>query len=287
MKFSCDKGFKDILQKMRRLATASNTLLPKIRIQYVSDLHLEWNRVAPENLVKPVAPYLALAGDIAPPTHPSLRPFLAFASAAFERVFYVPGNHEYDGFSKKGDCDAALAAACAEFPNVSLLNRSVFRFPDKNVAVVGAPLWSPAFTFMGRRDLTAEIHVASAEDRAFFAAQIRHFVTRGTQIVALSHFMPSESLVLEKYAKYPNKHRFYHPCDDMIRAPVRAWIYGHSHSAARHFINRVGCVINPYGHPREQRTSNGYCDRIFVEFPLQTHAEEDAPPPRPYNIFRI
>lgn len=261
----------------------SNTI-PKFRIQYVSDLHLEWNRIAPEKLVTPIAPYLAIAGDLAPPTHPSIRPFLSFVSAAFQKVFYVPGNHEYDGFARKAECDSALADVCSEFPNVELLNCRSYVFPDKNVAIVGLPLWSPAFTFLNRPALTTDIRAAVQTEKRLLADEIGYFAGRGSKVVVLSHFLPSERLVLEKYVNYPNKHRFYHSCDELIGAPVRAWIYGHSHTASRHFLNDVACCINPYGYPRQGST--GFCDRMFVEFPLQSQEEEDAKPPSPYNIFK-
>jgi len=265
----------------------SNTI-PKFRIQYVSDLHLEWNKVAPEKIITPVAPYLAITGDLAPPTHPSTRSFLSFVSTAFERVFYVPGNHEYDGFSQKAECDAALTDLCGQFSNVELLNSRSYVFRDKNVAIVGAPLWSPAFTFLNRPVMTADIRAATQVEKQVLTDEIGYFAGRGSQVVVLSHFLPSSRLVLEKYANYPNKHRFYHACDELLKAPVCAWIYGHSHTASRHFLNGVACCINPYGYPNEgRRGATGFCDRMFVEFPLQTEAEEDAKPPRPYSIFKI
>ena len=73
-----------------------------MRIQYISDLHLEYNTqsVIPgtalseyDDLLVPTAPILALLGDIGDPDNPSLEHFLQWATARWSQVLYVTVNH--------------------------------------------------------------------------------------------------------------------------------------------------------------------------------------------------
>jgi hypothetical protein len=69
-------------------------------IQYVSDIHLEFHdkmntgSLQPLLFVKPVAPYLVLAGDIGVPDLKGYSVFLQWCSENWNAVFLVAGNHE-------------------------------------------------------------------------------------------------------------------------------------------------------------------------------------------------
>ena len=70
-----------------------------MKIQYISDLHLESlnNRMFFEKYpVQPCADYLVLAGDIIPLNQiDQINFFLDHISQAFTKVFWIPGNHEF------------------------------------------------------------------------------------------------------------------------------------------------------------------------------------------------
>lgn len=58
-----------------------NACAVSFHIQYASDLHLEFgNRTAFQSIIKPVAKYLALAGDVGRPDQQSCRDFTASVS---------------------------------------------------------------------------------------------------------------------------------------------------------------------------------------------------------------
>jgi len=64
-----------------------------MNIQIFSDLHIEKWRAIP---VLPVmAKYLFLAGDICPLNDLLFFYFLDYCSNNWEKVFYIPGNHEF------------------------------------------------------------------------------------------------------------------------------------------------------------------------------------------------
>ncbi len=66
-----------------------------MRIQYISDIHLEFFKVLPKQIVRPVADILCLAGDIGYPFSSLYRDFLKQVSRDFKKVFLIAGNHEY------------------------------------------------------------------------------------------------------------------------------------------------------------------------------------------------
>lgn len=72
-----------------------------MKIQYISDLHLESlnNRIFFKKYpVQPCADYLVLAGDIIPLNQiDQINFFLDHISHVFSKVFWVPGNHEFYG----------------------------------------------------------------------------------------------------------------------------------------------------------------------------------------------
>lgn len=126
------------------------------RIQYVSDLHLEFHEKAVfPQMVTPVARYLALAGDIGQPGSRVFHSFLDYVSRHWEHVFYVPGNHEY--YAKLPSTKwkhhpptpyhqrhRHLRELVGTYSNIHFLDISSPSYfcEAENVAVVGTTLWS-------------------------------------------------------------------------------------------------------------------------------------------------
>ena len=126
------------------------------RIQYVSDLHLEfYEKAVFPQLVSPNARYLALAGDIGQPGSRVFHSFLSYVSGHWDRVFYVPGNHEY--YTKKPapkwkyhapthfhDRHRELRESVSAYKNIHFLDAvsPSYFCEEENVAVVGSTLWT-------------------------------------------------------------------------------------------------------------------------------------------------
>jgi|LakMenEpi03Aug12_release.lakeMendotaPanAssembly.Ray.scaffolds.fasta_scaffold167150_4 predicted MPP superfamily phosphohydrolase len=148
-----------------------------IKIQYVSDIHLETHhntsKAIFEKILKPSAPYLALCGDIGYPGAQLYEPFLKYCSENFEQVFYIAGNHEYYNdsraikylktkqFIEKSVSEEELRRLsakvpretpesrntkireiCSQFLNIHFLDKEIYQIPNTNVIVVGCTLWS-------------------------------------------------------------------------------------------------------------------------------------------------
>ncbi|KAF3937946.1 hypothetical protein ABW19_dt0201654 [Dactylella cylindrospora] len=65
-----------------------------VKIQLLSDLHLESPSAYDTFAITPTAPYLALLGDIGNVRDPGFFPFLRTIIPLYTTVFFVPGNHE-------------------------------------------------------------------------------------------------------------------------------------------------------------------------------------------------
>lgn len=100
------------------------------KIQYISDLHLELEanrRYLELNPIIPNADILIIAGDLLclnkdGSVYEIYMPFLSYLSKSFDRVFAVPGNHEYyNGFDL---INSTREIRLELFPNVFLLNNT-------------------------------------------------------------------------------------------------------------------------------------------------------------------
>ncbi len=271
---------------MNRLRTAA------LRVQYASDLHLELGGGPFQTILKPVAPVLALAGDIGRPDLPEYRNFMAYCSSNWERVFVIAGNHEFYNKSTakkwsyspphtvdmRHDMCAKVAAA---FPNITFMNRD--RVEYKGVSFLGCTLWTdlsdPFHAELAGRHMN-DYHVITEDgkapitpatttawhrtDRAWLAYEISSSADMGLPTVVITHHLPSTRMNSERWADHPLNPAFSSNCDDLMRPPVRVWIAGHTHTGMtyRNAANVMGCV-NPRGYPGEQGT--GYCRELFVE----------------------
>lgn len=147
--------------------------LRRMKIQYASDLHLEfYDKSAFQPMLRPVAPILALAGDVGRPDKRTYRDFLQYCSRNWRDVFVVAGNHElYNSravvshtprfaeseFYNSHHADSwkhmpvtsvdtaqkrleGCAAIASEFSNVHFLNRQ--RVNRDGIAFLGCTLWT-------------------------------------------------------------------------------------------------------------------------------------------------
>jgi hypothetical protein len=266
------------------LATMRRSLL---RVQYASDLHLEVLGAVPfPSLLKPISPVLALAGDIGNPMEPTYQSFLQYCSMNWDNVVIIAGNHEFynrnpaekQTVSERLDACRSVAAT---FPNVRFLERE--RADIGGVAFLGCTLWTDLseaaaaeeaerrmndyrlICVDGRQLRATDVAGWHARDRAWLNAEISIAAEEEKPVVVLTHHLPSFDLIAAKYTRYGLLNRaFASDCRELLRKPVRAWIAGHTHTAAtRNWLSGVQGLVNPRGYPGEKET--GYCREIFVD----------------------
>ena len=263
-----------------------------LRIQYASDLHLEhYDKVAFQPMLKPVAPLLALVGDLGHPERSTYRDLIQYCSRNWRHVFVIAGNHElYSSVKRPAE---QLLAQCesivSEFANVHFMNRR--RVECEGVTFLGATLWTnlTGHEDIARRYMSDYRHIYNTdgrqvepEDTTAWHLRDRNWIREQLEsckgpTVILTHHLPMRDLISEKYNDDPLNVCFATDCTEFVRPPVAAIICGHTHTARQ--VSWVapdltlvhGCV-NPRGYPGEQDT--GYSKERFVEV-FTTEEEED------------
>jgi hypothetical protein len=250
-----------------------------MNIQYISDIHLEFHdklnkgTIHPDLFVKPVAPYLALVGDIGIPDLPSYSVFLNWCSQRWSHVFLVAGNHEFYNVrcpvkTPMETKRETIRSICNALSNVHFLDCSSYYLANYNLRVLGCTLWSDsacvaekAITYMNDsrqinhlKDVPftpwrmSELH---AKEKQWLNQEIHKCELTNERCLVLTHYLPSYSLIHEKYQGHFLNACFASDCDDLFRPPVVGWIAGHTHTGMKTSIHGIPCVLNPYGYPDE------------------------------------
>lgn len=234
---------------------------PRIKLQYISDIHLETNKVPK---IPRTGDYMALCGDIGNPFEKKYDKFLKTMSKQYKGVFVVPGNHEYYN-TTIGAANRRMSTISNKYENVHLLMNSYVDV-DENVRILGSTLWSNMplelesrigdFKKIGislqhgqectkcmQYEVYNRMHNASVR---YLDKQIKKARIDGKKVVILSHHAP-HSKMLGRFAGTHKSAAYATDLDNLIVPPVIAWISGHTHVNICANINGVVCVANCHG----------------------------------------
>jgi hypothetical protein len=75
----------------------------------------------------------------------------------------------------------------------------------------------------------------------------------------LTHHVPSKQLISSRFSQVADAER-------LMVSPVKAWIYGKTHSANNRILNGVLTAVNARGYPYECVPE--YSSTAYLEFPL-------------------
>jgi Icc-related predicted phosphoesterase len=267
-----------------------------MKLQIVSDLHLEFN----DNIVinNAGANILCLAGDICLAyhlyRHPDLgdgmpcntdngfkadqyRKFFNHVSKEFDRVLYIPGNHEYYS-GRWNDAVSWLRDALDPWPNIVVIDNAWLNIGKTRV--IGTTLWTDLnrqdpLTMMSMPSLMNDYraitinrngvyHKLRAIDTVTKHIESLELIKLGTEtwngnVVILGHHAPSNQSIHSRY-----KHEqimngaFCSNLDEYIlsQEKIKLWIHGHVHNPFDYMIGDCRVVCNPHGYPREHNTFN-------------------------------
>lgn len=262
-------------------------------LRYVSDLHLELRKTIYHPKLLPLWDfqpsskdkyYLALLGDIGNPYHDNLRLFFQQISSKYEKIFYIPGNHEYYNYHVipercKTEFDVKLDEICREFNNIILMNNKTYYID--NIKIIGSTLWTnvpkenAAYITNAIRDYSAiklkknvdgELESISTEDTNRWNKEavdyIENEISNTTDpCIVLTHHAPLFSNVdLNHHTADPiylngkNNYAFHNNLTSLISKPVVAWLYGHTHYASSFLFNGVEIATNQLGYSYEEST---------------------------------
>lgn len=236
-----------------------------IKIQYASDLHLEFaenSHFLKENPIKPIGDVLVLAGDTGylGDQNYSVHPFWDWASDNFKQVIVCLGNHEfykyYDLASLADGTDVAIR------PNVHYYYNKVVHVEDVDIII--STLWSHIDAhnaFMTERRVS-DFHRIMYHDNMLDWQHFNSEHTRCLQFikeavgksqarkkVVVSHHVPSFSLMSPEFDGSAINGAFTVELSDYIEhSGIDCWIYGHSHRNINKLIGNTWCVCNQLGY---------------------------------------
>lgn len=238
-----------------------------MKIQYASDLHLEFRQNKEFIKANPLVPngdVLVLAGDIVPfAIMDKFKDFFSYLSDNFQTTYWVPGNHEYYQF------DAATKSGVL-FENIKnnvfLINNSSVLHQDTKL--IFSTLWSsisPANQWHIERGLSdfqvikyngfrfsAEWYNQLHNDSLSFITQEIQQINAGKTIV-VTHHVPT-------FLNYPKQYKgdvlneaFAVELFDIIESSsIDYWIYGHHHSNTPDFkIGNTCLLTNQLGYVQQ------------------------------------
>lgn len=243
-----------------------------MRIQFCSDLHLEMNqrKEFPE-LLEPIAPILALLGDIGDPESELLPTFLDWCCRHWSQVLYVPGNQEF--WKVKPGTEKTFqsvfnwfGALEKKYTNFKFCWRQKL-YSEDGVILLATPLWSrPSEGILphemehawvdGDRSFDAEtLSKLHESDLRWLEHELK--IARHKTVVILSHYAPSLMLVDSRAVGHPDETLYASDLDTLLRAPIVAWACGHTHSSIQWLKDweeatgesgQVLITTNPYGY---------------------------------------
>lgn len=237
-----------------------------MKIQYASDLHLEfgvntkWLKLNP---IIPAADVLVLAGDIGYIGDDNFfkHPFWDWASTNFGKVIVIPGNHE---FYKSFDINELHDGWTLEIrPNIKAYYNCIVHLTEE-VDLIASTLWSwiPAeeaylsehFVSDFRRIRNGQFRLTA--DRFNEEHQrCREFIERclieskTKHIIVATHHVPSFALIADEFKSSSINGVFTVELGDLIAgSDIDYWIYGHSHRNIDKTIGNTLCVSNQLGY---------------------------------------
>lgn len=224
-------------------------------VALASDLHWERDRTA--SISAEGAGALLAVGDFLHGDEPGTAVPMLAAAAQGKPVFYVPGNHEFEGRTLQATMDRLRAAANGT--SVHVLDRTALTW--KNVRILGATLWS-GFSLYGEdarreamedaerrfRDLKTVVNpdgsrwgAAGALDEhrrsvEWLDAELDRADRDGLPALVLTHFAPARPSEAAHFRESRSSAYFVNPLESLVERAA-LWCHGHTHQTVGY---RVG-----------------------------------------------
>ncbi|MDE6095284.1 MAG: metallophosphoesterase [Muribaculaceae bacterium] len=252
-----------------------------MRIQYASDLHLEFgenSRWLKENPLIPSAEILVLAGDIGylGDANYKAHPFWDWASEYYSQVIVIPGNHELYKFFDINELHEGWSVEIR--PNIKVHYNTVVPL-DEETDLVTSTLWAyvpSAEEYLTERCVSDFKRIRSGEFRltakrfneehlrcrAFIQNAVSDSMAK--KIIVATHHVPSFELMSPEFDKSSINGAFTVELGNYIaRSPMDYWIYGHSHRNIDKTIGNTKCVSNQLGYVFQNEHSSFHRNAVI------------------------
>jgi Icc-related predicted phosphoesterase len=242
-----------------------------MRIQYCSDLHLEFEKNSKYLVNAPLSvkgDVLILAGDIIP-LHDEFfnNTFFTFISHNYKQVFWVPGNHE---FYYKDITEYSKSYNISLGSNINIINNVNLQYEDVNF--VFSTLWSKissaneknieqsvsdfdCITHKSRKFNSGDFNQLHNESLSFIEQSLKN---KKKKTVVVSHHMPSSLCNSSIQNASPINEAFCVDLTNFIRnCNANFWLYGHSHFNQKPlYIGNTIMLTNQLGYVHNNEHSN-------------------------------
>lgn len=238
-----------------------------LKVRYMSDVHLEFTGYEPAVLPSIGEDVVVLAGDMGVATRG-----IEWAIRAIRDrpVLYVLGNHEFyrDDFVSLIDD----AKSCAAGTHVQVLENDAVDIGG--VRFLGATLWTDFACLGEKRRIDSMVTASRAMNdfllirgpkgtalepfdtitrfKASSAWLQREIEVSPLPVVVVTHHSPS---LANQHPAYPEglmTPSFHSDLEHLFKAPVQAWISGHTHHSSVVEVNGIPLYSNQRGYPRER-----------------------------------
>jgi hypothetical protein len=237
-----------------------------MKIRIYSDLHLEFGRFDSPFNERGDEQLVVLAGDIDVGCAA-----IGWAAHTFAHVpvVYVLGNHEY--YHHNFDTLLEQCRERARGTNVHILERD--HLDVGGIRVLGCTLWTDYKLFGAERmhearqwaegsladhwciRRTGGQHFTPAHAARSFIESAHWLDWQISQadrpLLVVTHHAPTPATIAPFYAGKISNAAFHSDAEDLLRAPVRMWVHGHTHYNADLLHNGVRVVTNQWGYPSE------------------------------------
>ena len=236
-----------------------------MRIQYASDLHLEFAdnwRFLKENPFEVAGDILVLAGDIGylGDDNYSKHPFWDWAAENYQQVIVCMGNHE---FYKYFDLALLPDNYCLEIrPNVHGYYNGIVHLGDVDIII--STLWSHIdlkdayFTesvisdfrrILYNKELITFVEFNKEHERCLRFIKTSVSESNAPVKVVVTHHVPSFQMLAPEFKGSTANGAFTVELEDYIKtSSISYWIYGHSHRNIDKQIGNTLCVTNQLGY---------------------------------------
>jgi predicted phosphohydrolase len=235
-----------------------------MKIQYASDLHLEFSQnrdYLKANPIKPVGDVLVLAGDIVLFSEMHKHDwFFQYCADNFQTTYWIPGNHEYynsDLSQRSGTIHEKIKSNVLLVNNISLGTEHFnFIFSTLWTNISPANRWPVenglsdfyVIKYGGKRFTTFEYNQFHKESITFLKQALT--VSRPVKTVVVTHHVPTLMNYPPKYKGSEINEAFaVELFDDITVFSPDFWIYGHSHVNVPDFrIGETQLLTNQLGY---------------------------------------
>ncbi len=248
---------------VRRSSLEMDTSNDNLRIQFLSDLHLESkNRYGDwwVDVIEPQAPYLVLAGDICPSRHPDLPRFYDWCKDNFERVIHIPGNHEYWKYKRNkydtiSEAETYMKSLC-EKHGIIFAQKDIIELEKNGPKLICCTLWSrvPKGVLNNDYSRIKEFNPRIRNNIYFDHLNFIKEAVRNEEIapIIITHHAPLIDKTQRPEHIGGKEAPFYTNSLGWLIDKCTAWIFGHTHHVCD-IYRRGGSVVtsNPIGHVNE------------------------------------